>query len=161
MPNTFHSRHKIKVEVVNQQDRLNPDESKIRDVLSSILADAGIQQGYMEIVMVDAPTIHRLNIEFLGHDYVTDVLAFEMDYDEKRHLLEGNVIVCTDTAIDRAPEFGWSPEEELFLYMVHGTLHLVGYDDHTKEGAFAMRAKEKEYLAKIGIDVKPSGESCI
>jgi probable rRNA maturation factor len=56
-------------------------------------------------------------------------------------------------AKERAGEFCWTPREELLLYVVHGILHLVGFDDITPEDRTDMRQKEKEYLAAIGITV--------
>ncbi|MDD3586540.1 MAG: rRNA maturation RNase YbeY [Thermoguttaceae bacterium] len=135
----------IIVDIVNRQERIPVETERIEFVLKQILLDAGYQSGRIEVVLVDDPTIHELNVQFLGHDYATDVLSFEMDRDDDAALLEGNVIVSTDTAADRAAEFKTTPSEELFLYMVHGTLHLVGYDDHTPEDAPAMRDAEKKY----------------
>ncbi len=138
------NKKNMEIEVVNDQDRLAVDESLIQRILHKMFEDEGITGGKMEIAIVDDPTIHDLNVRYLGHDYATDVLAFEMDSDE--NYLEGNVIVSADTACDRADEFGMKPDRELLLYIIHGTLHLLGYDDHTEKDAPAMRAKEKEYL---------------
>lgn len=138
-------KQNIVIDIVNRQDRLPVESERIEIVLKQILLDAGYQSGRMEVVLVDDPTIHELNVQYLGHDYATDVLSFEMDRDEEAAMLEGNVIVSTDTAADRAAEFKTTPTEELFLYIVHGTLHLVGYDDHTPEDAPAMRDAEKKY----------------
>lgn len=135
----------IIVDIVNRQERLPVQSERIEFVLKQILFDAGFKSGRLEVVLVDDPTIHELNVQYLGHDYATDVLSFEMDRDDEQAMLEGNIIVSTDTAAERAAEFKTTPTEELFLYMVHGTLHLVGYDDHTKEDAPAMRAAEKKY----------------
>lgn len=137
-------KNAVKIEIVNEQEQLEIDESLIQKIILKMYADEGITGGKMEVAIVDDPTIHDLNVRYLGHDYPTDVLAFEMD--SKDHYLEGNVIVSADTACTRAEEFNMKPEKELLLYIIHGTLHLLGYDDHTEEDAPAMRAKEKEYL---------------
>ena len=144
---------KIDIDIINESGILPLHEETVRTILLKILTDADFRRGRMEIVVVDNPTIHKLNVQFLGHDYPTDVLSFEMDRDDGDGFLEGNVIVSDETARDRAAEFGWPAENELLLYIVHGTLHLVGYDDHSPEDEPIMRAKEKEYLALAGIDV--------
>ena len=123
--------------------------------------DAGRADILMEGHQIDQPellfeqisdeTIHAANAAWLEHDYPTDVLAFEMDRDEGVHKLEGNILVSSETAAARAPEFGWGTFEELMLYIIHGTLHLVGFDDHEGGDAAAMRQKENEALAVIGI----------
>jgi probable rRNA maturation factor len=110
------------------------------------LAGAGID-------VLDAEPMRETNVQFLGHDYPTDVLAFALEDDLENGLLEGNVLVCPDVAAERAPEFGWDAAEELLLYVIHGALHLVGYDDHSPEDAPTMRAKEREYLAFVGVEV--------
>ncbi len=139
-------KHGIKIEIVNNQDRLPLDEKKIIRILSVLLEKEGMLAARLEIALVDDPTIHQLNVEFLNHDYATDVLAFDMDSRLNHHYLEGNVIISTDTAADRAQEFNMVPENEAILYIIHGTLHLLGYDDHDSENAPIMRAKEKEYM---------------
>ncbi len=70
--------------------------------------------------------------------------------------MDGEVIVSFDTAAKVAPEFGWSTQEELLLYVIHGCLHLVGYDDHNDEDRAAMRVGEAKYLAKAGIECPES-----
>ena len=142
----------MEIEINNESNALPLDEERVRAILQRILSDAGYQRGRMEIDVIDDETIHRLNVQFLGHDYATDVLSFEMDRDEETRFLEGNVIVSDETARDRSIEFGWPGENELFLYIVHGTLHLVGYDDHSPEDEKRMRGAERKYLALAGID---------
>ena len=141
----------LRIEIENESKKVLFDESRASGLLRQILTDAGVERGFLEIAIVDNPTIHRLNTQFLGHDYPTDVLAFELERDCEAALLEGNVIVSDETALERAADYGWPPENELLLYVVHGTLHLVGYDDHAPEDEQLMRAKEREYLGRIGI----------
>ena len=65
--------------------------------------------------------------------------------------LEGQIVVSIDTAVREAPQFGWSSDEELLLYVVHGALHLVGLNDKTTEENIQMRAAETQYLKQLGI----------
>ncbi|MDO4585871.1 MAG: rRNA maturation RNase YbeY [Planctomycetia bacterium] len=146
MENKLMKNKPLQISIYNEQKFLSIDESKIKSVLLKMLQDAEILQGSLEVAIVDDPTIHKLNVEFLGHDYATDVLSFEMDADSQKKFLEGNVIVSAETALNRASEFDQTPEMELLLYIIHGTLHLLGYDDHSEEDAPLMRQKETEYL---------------
>ena len=125
--------------------------AKTEKVIRHILAEAGVTNGKFEIDVISDETIHAANAAWLEHDYPTDVLAFEMDRDEGVHKLEGNILVSSEPAAARAPEFGWGTFEELMLYIIHGTLHLVCFDDHEGGDAAAMRQKENEALAVIGI----------
>ena len=80
--------------------------------------------------------MRRINREYLGHDYATDVITF--DY--------GEIIICPALAKRNARRFGNSVEKELVLYVVHGILHLAGYDDHAPGDAKKMRKKEVDLL---------------
>ncbi|MBO7725386.1 MAG: rRNA maturation RNase YbeY [Thermoguttaceae bacterium] len=141
-----------RVEIGNESERVPFDAERAADLIRRILADEGIRRGVVEVTVVGDPAIHRLNAQFLGHDRPTDVLAFEMESNPKEALLEGSVVVSDETALDRARDYAWSAENELLLYVVHGVLHLVGYDDHAPDDERLMRAKEREYLALAGID---------
>ena len=141
-----------RVEIGNESERVPFDAERAADLIRRILADEGIRRGVVEVTVVGDPAIHRLNAQFLGHDRPTDVLAFEMESNPKEALFEGSVVVSDETALDRARDYAWSAENELLLYVVHGVLHLVGYDDHAPDDERLMRAKEREYLALAGID---------
>ncbi|MBQ2790642.1 MAG: rRNA maturation RNase YbeY [Thermoguttaceae bacterium] len=144
----------VEFEFLDERETETPiDFERMDRAVAKILADAGVERGRMEIVVLDSEPMRETNVQFLGHDYPTDVLAFALEDDLENGLLEGNVLVCPDVAAERAPEFGWDAAEELLLYVIHGALHLVGYDDHSPEDAPTMRAKEREYLAFVGVEV--------
>jgi probable rRNA maturation factor len=140
----------IHIEITNQQDTLPVDEARIRRAVEMILEDAGIREAEISVAVVDDLTIHALNRQFLSHDEPTDVLSFVLEQGEAS--LEGEVIVSADTARASAPEYGWEPVDELLLYVIHGTLHLVGGLDATPEEQADMRAGEREYLARFGLE---------
>lgn len=133
------------ITVTNQQDLLPVDAERLRAAAERILADAGRTAGSLSVAVVDDATIRPINAEFLGHDYATDVLSFSLEDDGRR--LEGEVIVSAETAIANAADYGSRPGEELLLYVVHGVLHLVGYNDKTEADAAEMRRAEARYLA--------------
>lgn len=138
------------IEITNQQDTLPVDEARIRQAVEMILKDASIREAQISVAVVDDPTIHTLNRQFLSHDEPTDVLSFVLEESEGN--LEGEVIVSADTALAVAPQYGWEPVHELLLYVIHGTLHLVGGLDATPEEQADMRAREREYLARFGLE---------
>ncbi len=146
------SENGIRFEFIDEQTLLTVDFERMRRAVAKILEDAGVTRGAMEIAVVAAEPMHEMNVQFLGHDYVTDVLAFALEDDRDAGLLEGNIVVCSDFAVERAPDYDWPPEDELLMYAIHGALHLVGYDDHSPEDAPLMRAKEREYLEYVGVD---------
>ena len=141
----------IHVGVINNQSELTIDRGVIVQAVHGVLEEASVQKAHVSVVVVDDPTIHDLNRRFLDHDYPTDVLSFQLAPGPRN--LEGEVIVSADTARSSAQRFGWSAWGELLLYVVHGTLHLVGYDDDTSKHQAAMRAQEQAHLAKVGLKV--------
>lgn len=140
----------MNIEIASQQTTLSIDEDRIRRIAAAILADAGYVEGELSVAVVDDPTIHELNVRHLQHDYPTDVLSFALLDEPPR--LEGEVIVSADTAIDNALDYGWPAEDELLLYVIHGTLHLAGHRDKADDEVAAMRAAEAKYLRLAGVE---------
>jgi len=143
-------REVMTIEVANRQARLSVDEGRLVRAVEMILDEAGITEGQVSVAVVDDPTIHRLNREYLEHDYATDVLSFELERAGER--LEAEVVVSADTAHETASRFGWAPADELLLYVIHGTLHLVGSNDQTPDERARMQARERVYLARFGLE---------
>ena len=109
-----------------------------------------LNSGFIDISVVDDVMIHEINRRWLQHDYPTDVLSFVFDRNNNR--LEGEIIVSVETATTMAPDYGWSIEDELFLYVIHGVLHLIGCDDKSPEQEKEMRRQERRFLAKYGLN---------
>ena len=139
----------IQVEVTNEQRSTPVEEDRVRSIVEMIIADARINDAEISIAVVDDPTIHKLNRRHLNHDYATDVLSFVLERQENH--LEGEIVVSGDTAFSAAGDYGWSAEEELLLYVIHGSLHLVGFDDQTPEAREQMRALERRWLLEMDI----------
>jgi probable rRNA maturation factor len=133
----------------NDQPTLVVDEARLRQAIEHVLAGAGIGSAEVSVAIVDDPTIHQLNAQFLNHDYPTDVLSFLLE--RSGNSLDGEIVASADTAIRNAAEYGWSPADDLLLYIIHGALHLVGFDDTTDEAEAAMRQAEAEHLARFGL----------
>jgi probable rRNA maturation factor len=136
---------------INRQMDVAVDEDAVRQVVARILGDAGFQQGSISIAIVDDAVIQRLNARYLQHDYPTDVLSFTLETDDASGRLEGELIVSGETAERVAAEYGWDPQDELMLYLIHGALHLTGMDDSTDEQRAGMRAAEDSWLQSIGL----------
>jgi probable rRNA maturation factor len=117
-----------------------------------ILRDEAISQAEISIAVVDDSTIAALHKEFLDDPTPTDVLSFVLE--NSPGLLEGEVVASADTAKSYSKKYDWPAENELLLYVIHGTLHLVGYDDVTPKKRKKMREKETEYLARFNLEHK-------
>lgn len=100
--------------------------------------------GDVNIIFCSDPYILDVNIKYLGHDYFTDIITF--DYVEG-NTLSGDLFISVDSVRDNASFYGTEFPVELRRVMVHGLLHLIGYDDHTPEEQKTMRSKEDYYLS--------------
>ncbi|MEO9803665.1 MAG: rRNA maturation RNase YbeY [Reichenbachiella sp.] len=89
--------------------------------------------------------LHQINVEYLQHDYYTDIITF--DNSEQAKTIEGDIFVSVERVQDNAQDQGIPFELELRRVIIHGLLHLVGYNDKTDEQQREMREKENAYLS--------------
>jgi probable rRNA maturation factor len=101
-----------------------------------------------ELIIVDNKTIQELNKEYRNIDKATDVLSFPLDV-SCEHMPIGSVIISADKVIEKANELGHSVEDEFKLLLIHGLLHLTGYDHETDNGE--MREKEEELIKQFNL----------
>ncbi len=122
------------------------DDSKriVEHVLAEERSEADVR-----IVFVDDDHIHSLNKYFLKHDTVTDVICFPLE--EEDGIIEGEIYVCIDQAERQAREYNVTVRNEIGRLVIHGVLHLIGYDDATPEKKSAMTDKENTYLTQLQI----------
>lgn len=99
--------------------------------------------GDINVIFCSDNYILDVNMKYLQHDYFTDIITF--DYCEGK-VLSGDLFISVDIVRENSIEFGTDFEEELHRVIVHGVLHLIGYDDHTEEDKKVMRQKENYYL---------------
>ena len=139
----------VTVNIINEQSALEVDEARLRTAVRAVLDRAAVDEASISLAIVEDHTIRELNRRYLNHDETTDVLSFNLNREGEG--LEGELILSGETATRQAHDFGWSPHEELLLYAIHGTLHLVGYEDSTPHDITIMRAQETEVLAQFGL----------
>jgi len=143
--------HALTIDWIDRQSRHRLDGERGIRAARAILSGAGVQRGSLSLAVVDDAQMHQLNRIHLNHDYPTDVLSFLLESNDEGTWLEGEVIVSADTACREAEIHGWSTQDELLLYVVHGTLHLVGHDDHEDQDRAEMRRAEAAALAPFGL----------
>ena len=139
----------IQIELTNQQDQHPVDSERLVAAVRGVLQEEGLNRAEISIAVVDDTTIHQLNVQYLNHDYPTDVLSFVLEREEE--YVDGELIVSADTAAVESVRYGWDAADELLLYVIHGALHLVGYEDGSDEEIAAMRSREDYYLAQHGL----------
>jgi probable rRNA maturation factor len=140
-----------RIAISNQVKSCRIDRRLVRRAIRLILKRAGIETAEISVAIVTDATIAELHEQYLGDRDPTDVLSFPLEKDD-RHL-EGEIVVSAETALKWADRIGWSPENELLLYVVHGTLHLVGYDDQTPSARKKMRQAEKTIFQELGMTI--------
>jgi len=140
----------IEIELSDTQNHLQVDSALIERLVRDVLKIEEVVSASISLAIVDNATIHEINRRHLGHDWPTDVITFPLSSEEDETLI-GEIVVSAEMARDSAAEFGHDPWAELALYVVHGLLHLQGYDDLTEETVREMRRREGEVLALLGL----------
>ncbi len=112
----------------------------------------GFSKGTLSITVVGAAAMSRIHREFLDKPGPTDAITFDLGSARREKRLLGEIVVCADVARRAAGRSAPLPRRrgELMLYVVHGILHLAGYDDHTAAGFARMHAREDELLTQLG-----------
>ena len=139
----------LAVDVADEQSIVPVDTAFLAAAVRAVLEGEGVDRATLSIAVVDDAQMCELHARYLGHDEPTDVLSFPLS--SAGEPLEGEVVVSAETAARRAPEFGSTAAAEIVLYVIHGTLHLSGYDDHDEKSRRTMREREKHYLARLGL----------
>lgn len=139
----------IEIEVANRQRHLRVRSARLRQLVRHVLESEAVERASLSLAIVDDRAMQLLHRRFLNLDCPTDVLSFPLS--DQPGLLEGEVVVNAQQALRVADRMGAAAEEELLLYVVHGTLHLCGYDDRTQSDADVMRQRQAALLAHWGI----------
>ena len=142
----------ISISYEGEGSRAEAAESDLLNTAEHLLKAFGLDEGELSVVLCDDAFIHPLNREWRGKDKPTDVLSFaqregeEADPDDP---VLGDVIISVETAARQAEERGHSLGHELRVLLVHGVLHLLGYDHEVDEEAEEMEALERDLLAEL------------
>ena len=122
-------------------------EAKTTSVwLSSIISQESHLEGELSFVFCNDNFLHKLNVEFLNHDTLTDVISFDYSVGKEVH---GEIFVSVERVRENAAEFNQRFEAELSRVMAHGVLHFCGYKDKTEAESSMMRNKEDFYLKQL------------
>jgi len=142
------------------QKKVQLNSSQILTVTKAILRHERVHQATLSIVFVSHQKIRAFNNKYLKRNHGTDVLAFDLNDHRvvpkrKPKTLTGDIIISTDAALKNVNAFQTTLSCELVLYITHGILHLLGYDDHKPSDVVKMRLKEQEILSHLGKKIKP------
>ena len=131
------------IEVANRQRRVAVSAAQVRAVVAAAFEQERAGEPDVSVALVDDATIAAMNERWLGHEGPTDSLAFPLDGDPGPDGLRGEVVASAETALREARARGLDPRGELLLYVAHGVLHLLGWEDDTPRSRAAMNARAR------------------
>ena len=140
---------KRKIEVINSNLKFKVNKKNIADAAEKILRAEGAQLYSLSILVCEDTYIQNMHKIYFDDDSPTDVISFPMDKFEKDNPeggYLGDLLISADRAFKVAKDFDNTLQKEFFLYVVHGILHLLGYDDIAEADRLIMREKEKKIL---------------
>ena len=158
------------VDIANNQSCLKLAANYVRKVVRQTLKLEEVVEANISVAIVDDAAIHDVNRRFLKHDSPTDVISFLFQESGGASMsatdqatrprgagktIAGEIVVSAETAVSMAQDIGWSATEELTLYLVHGLLHVCGYDDLKKSELKVMRARERVVMESLGLNIPP------
>jgi probable rRNA maturation factor len=127
--------------------RLNCWRNTIK-IIKKVIGKEGKVSGDLNFIITCDANVRDINVKFLGHDYYTDVITFNYNSGD---IINGEVYISIDTVSENAMNYKVSLKEEVLRVIIHGVLHLVGYDDKSEIQKGQMREMENEWLSLIEI----------
>jgi len=140
----------VDVHIIQEQQDLPVAEDSIKHLVLDFIAYSKVSYDEVSIHLVSPKMICELHERFFDDPSPTDCISFPMDEaDDEGYRIMGDVFVCPETAHHYVVAHGGDVYRELTLYVVHGLLHLLGYDDLEEADIKEMRAAEASYLAQV------------
>ena len=134
----------------NYETDFNLDnEEAIEAWLGNVITSENKKEGEINYIFCDDEYLNIINIEYLDHDTLTDIISFDYSIGNELH---GDVFVSIERVKDNAADFNVSFEEELKRVLVHGILHYCGYKDKGEADELLMRSKEDEKIAMFHVE---------
>jgi rRNA maturation RNase YbeY len=116
---------------------------KLKGLLKQIITNSENRPGELSIILTGDTTLKGINVQFLEHDYFTDVITFNYNED---NIINGEIYISIDTVRNNAQNYDVSLYNELTRVIIHGVLHLTGYNDKSEEERKLMRDQEDRWL---------------
>ena len=125
------------------------NEEAIATWLSSVIVSENKSEGEINYIFCDDEYLHQINVEYLNHDTLTDIISFDYTMGNE---ISGDVFVSVERVLDNSKDYNTSFEDELKRVLVHGVLHYCGYKDKSEEDEALMRSKEDEKIAMFHVE---------
>jgi probable rRNA maturation factor len=145
------TRSRYQIEIFRQIDTPELTDLRIRRGLTQVLLAHAVRRAELSVALMDGASVRTLNARYHHRRSQTDVLAFDLRDDlTGAPAALGQIVVNIERARRRAATYGIAPAAEIMLYVIHGCLHLTGYDDHSARQASVMHRREDEMLEHLG-----------
>ncbi len=118
-------------------------EEQISKWITKIITSEGFEEGEVSFIFCDDEYLHKLNVEFLNHDSLTDIISFDNSLGKQ---INGDIYISVDRVLENSKTFKTTFLNELHRVIIHGVLHFCGFKDKSEEDAKTMRSKENEAL---------------
>lgn len=125
------------------------NEEAIENWLSAVILSEGKKEGEINYIFCDDEYLHKINLEYLNHDDLTDIISFDYTMGNE---ISGDIFISVERVQDNAVDFKVAFEEELRRVIVHGVLHYCGYKDKGEKDEQLMRSKENEKLSLFHVE---------
>lgn len=149
------SNYKINVETILPLKKLK--KRRMKQIAELVLAAETVAGADITIILVDDAYITKLNKEFMNQNDTTDVISFHLENNQNNNFIEGEIYANVNQIEQQALDFGVSYDNELHRIIIHGLLHLVGYNDATLEEKETMTTKEDDYLTMLTNQINKGG----
>lgn len=125
------------------------NESAFSNWISQVILSEDKKEGEINFIFCDDEYLHKLNVEYLDHDTLTDVISFDYSIGNELH---GDVFISVERVAENAKDFEVTFAQEIKRVIVHGVLHYCGYKDKTIEDERLMRLKEEEKISMFHVE---------
>ena len=125
------------------------NEAHYEDWISRIIESEGFDEGEINYIFCDDDYLHKINVEYLDHDTLTDIISFDYTVG---NLIQGDIFISIERVRDNANDFNVSFDEELKRVLSHGVLHYCGYKDKSPKDEALMRSKEEEKMQMFHVE---------
>jgi rRNA maturation RNase YbeY len=120
------------------------NSQEVASWISAIILNENFEEGELSYIFCDDKYLHKLNVEFLKHDTLTDIISFDNSLGNQ---INGDIFISVERVKENASSYNTTFENELHRVIIHGVLHYCGYNDKTKKDADLMRTKEDAALS--------------
>ena len=138
----------ISIQVESDPALDGPQESKVSSIIKHIMESEGVRNGKITLIFGSDELLSDLKKKYFNKNHLTDVIAFRLNENDETNL-EGEIYISLPRSVENAVKFNEPLNRELGRLLVHGGLHLMGYEDESKNAKKTMTEKENKYLDQV------------